>query len=30
MDTLEEAVIVVHKHNRDKMNFMESSNGLYY
>ena len=30
MDTLEEAAIVVHKHNGDKMKFMESSNGLYY
>jgi hypothetical protein len=31
MDTaLEEAAIVVHKHNGDKMKFLESSHGLYY
>jgi hypothetical protein len=30
MDTLEEAAIVVHKHNGGKMIFLESSHGLYY
>jgi hypothetical protein len=30
IDTLEEAAIVVHKHNGDKMKFLESSHGLYY
>jgi hypothetical protein len=30
VDTLEEAAIVVHKHNGDKMKFLESSHGLYY
>jgi len=29
MDTLEEAAIVIQKHNGDKMEFLESSHGLY-
>ena len=30
MDTLEEAAIMAHKHNGDKMEFVEISNSLYY
>ena len=30
MDTSEEAALVVHKHNGQKLAFMESSNGLYF
>ena len=30
MDTWEEAAIIVHKKNGDKMKFMETGNGLYY
>ena len=30
MDTLEEAAIVVHQHNGNKMKYLKSSHGLYY